>query len=299
VKKVSLESTSCPFCVNSSSEHLFNVNGFKIVRCQRCGLIFLNPRPKDKDLTKFYPHDYYGKGGRIKRTLEKQLTRFSHFLRRAIILKIKKKGRILDFGCGTGAFIAKFSRNEWERFGVELNPMGYNLAKKDKDLKITNIDLKRTHFPDKYFDVITAFSVIEHTNNPKEIIAEFFRILKDDGILYLSTPNAGGIGFLISGKNWFHLDTPRHLYLFDRKVFKKAIAGSGFEILEERFPFWEYPLDYYHGLASNKSYFQKLLLIFFLPVMWLNKPIISWFKGGEIMEIIAKKRLMRVVLANS
>jgi len=287
-----LEKTKCPICNLSDEKSLFTIQNFQLVKCRKCYLVYLNPRPKRQDLGKFYPHDYYGKGGKFKRILERWLTGLSNLRRRLVIYRYKKGGKILDLGCGTGEFLQVFSQKKWKRYGVEPNPLGYEIAVKKQGVKLYSEELINCCFPSNHFDVITAWHVLEHVYNLEETLDEIERILKNDGILFLSTPNLGGVGFKISGKHWFHLDIPRHLFLFNQQSLREILNLSGFKIIRTNFPFLEYPLDLFHSIlgAKFKNEFLKAIFIFPLFLLLLTiKPVFSLLNVGETMEVVCVK----------
>ena len=71
--------------------------------------------------------------------------------------------------------------------------------------------LKDAHFENSFFDVIRLSHVIEHLPNPKATFREIHRILKPDGIIYLTVPNTRSLVFWLFRENWYALDAPRHV----------------------------------------------------------------------------------------
>lgn len=287
-----LEKTKCPICELSNEKLIFEILEIRLVECQKCGLIYLNPRIKKEDIMKYYPHTYYSKGNKIKKILEDWLTRMSNLRRFLTIYQYKRAGRILDLGCGTGKFLERFNPKHWLRYGVEPNPVGYEIAVSKSGFKICSEELIDCHFPSFYFDVVTAWNVLEHIHNPRETLTEVKRILKEKGIFILSTPNVGGFGFKITKEHWFHLDFPRHFYLFNRFTLEKLLNLVGLKIVRINYVFWEYPLDLFHSIVNSKLRLNFLRCLFILPILILTliaKPLLSLFKLAEEIEIICVK----------
>jgi SAM-dependent methyltransferase len=88
--------------------------------------------------------------------------------------------------------------------------------------------LENTRFPDQSFDAVTLNQVIEHVHDPVSLIRECLRILKPGGKLVLATPNIESFGHQIFGRNWSHLDSPRHLMLFSMKTLRECAVRAGF-----------------------------------------------------------------------
>ena len=79
-------------------------------------------------------------------------------------------------------------------------------------------------------DAILLCHVIEHLAEPIEILKECLSILKPGGILIMLTPNSESLGHRLFGRNWLHLDPPRHLYLFNSSNMRRILEQTGFEI---------------------------------------------------------------------
>ena len=88
-----------------------------------------------------------------------------------------------------------------------------NRAKQARSLglNVTLGMLKDAHFENSFFDVIRLSNVVEHLANPKETFREIHRILKPNGIIYLTVPNTRILVFWLFHENWYALDAPRHV----------------------------------------------------------------------------------------
>jgi len=105
--------------------------------------------------------------------------------------------RILDIGCGTGGTSVAFAKAGGDVVGIDsgsTNSLHIKMARarckeENVDAEIICSDGCRTPFHNNTFDIIVCESVIEHTLYPLELAKEISRILKKDGILYLTAPN--------------------------------------------------------------------------------------------------------------
>src|SRR3989344_4489228 len=102
----SFELVNCDLCgSNKSSTLLENVitwehpGKFKVVKCSECGLVYLSPRPKLKQISKYYPNEeYWGWDTDYdQESLRKQLYEPIY----SIIFNNKNNGSILDIGTGS------------------------------------------------------------------------------------------------------------------------------------------------------------------------------------------------------
>ena len=198
-------------------------NHGRIVRCDNCGLIYVNPIEKgiEKNYETIEDRDYL-------KSKEARTETFKRDLRE--IEKYKKKGKILDIGCGPGLFLKVAKDNEWEDYGVELSKWAFDYGK-NMGVNIINKRLEKVKFNDEFFDVITLWDVIEHVENPSGLLLEIKRILKNDGIIVLNTPNIGSAFAKIMGKRWWNL-MGMHIYYFDKKTIIKILEKNGYKIIK-------------------------------------------------------------------
>lgn len=100
---------------------------------------------------------------------------------------------ILDIACGSGFGTHLLSsRSTGKVYGGDLSSEAVNLSKnawvKD-NLSYDIMDGTKLKFDDDFFDVVVSFETIEHTTSFNEMVKEFKRVVKPNGIIYLSTPN--------------------------------------------------------------------------------------------------------------
>lgn len=130
----------------------------------------------------------------------------------------KAKCKILDIGCGYGHFILLGGKMGYDTFGCDVSCYALAHAKKlAVNAYLIRCDSQKLPFFDGSFDVITMFEVIEHLESPRNAVNEAYRVLRDNGILFLSTPNK--IGFREFLANY----TP----LIDRDETHKNIMTKG------------------------------------------------------------------------
>jgi len=121
--------------------------------------------------------------------------KFKEKLYKEVINKIKSKSKssILDLGCGQGDDLFRISKGcDFSGCGLDFSLTQLRLASsKDFSKKIKFIQANINSLPlrNNTFDIIIFSEVIEHVMDAKGVLGEIYRILKDDGYLFITTPN--------------------------------------------------------------------------------------------------------------
>jgi len=297
-----------------AGDRMYKVPGlYGVQRCNRCGLIFINPQPDGTELSPHYPENQYypHRFPRFKNWLYSVLySEQSPILQKLFFpltlimrsLKIVHGGNYLDVGCGSGAFMKIIESAGMKVFGVEPVKIGENHSNMNY-LNIFHGFLEEAEYPNDFFDLITLNHVLEHIHDPMKTLREIQRILKPEGTLIIGVPQSESFAYRVFGKNWIQLDVPRHLYTFSRSMLKKYAEGSGFKI--ERVRYNSKPLQIYGSffyliaeILEKKWYFGESVLlknqfvkvgvnlVLFPLVLLLNL-----FKWGDEVEFILSKEV--------
>jgi len=179
------------------------------------------------ELAEYYPPDYWGESEPKAEWIRSSQAEKTAFLRHCGLTG----GRILDVGCGTGLFLRALAPKDWERFGVETGAPAAEIAGRHLGGDHVHAgELVGAPFPGSFFDVVTFWSVLEHTNDPRGQLEKAHHILKPGGSIVIQLPNASCYQARWFGGDWFALDAPRHRYHFDRKTLGRLLAETGFDV---------------------------------------------------------------------
>ncbi len=281
---------------------------FPVAKCRKCGLIMLDPQPSLRDLAKYYPTKYhayarYNPGSKKERfaiylyklffqkggnaLLKLVFLPFKHLLRGT---KIIPGGKILDVGCGNGAFLYKMQAAGMNAYGVELSAEGAKEAQR-LGLKVKCGTLEEQDYPSAYFDVITLNHVLEHVADPIKTLKELGRILKPNGTLIIAVPNSRSLARFLFGRYWASLDVPRHLMTYNPKTMRIAAKKAGLKMKKVRyisFPFQfqasiSYLLHPNAKLPLDKTWLGESRLAYWLlfPLVYL----VDLFRIGDVIEV--------------
>jgi SAM-dependent methyltransferase len=227
--EIEMEEVNCPICERSGRNPIHQEDSFHMVRCTSCQFIYLNPRPTDESLFRFYQHYLPEEGSSIEswqKMMQPVFKRAAHLLQ-----QYRREGRLLDVGSGFGFFLAEMKSKGWEVMGVEISKKAMDYAEDVLGMRVYSGPLDKVGFPENHFDAVTGFYVIEHLPNPKAFLKECHRILKPGGLLLLRYPHTTPIKNLLrlfSIENRLY-DLPAHLSDFSPETIQQCLERVGFE----------------------------------------------------------------------
>lgn len=236
---VDWEESSCPLCGGDCWQPLLEapdrISGgsglwFAVVRCDACGLCFTNPRPSPRAMPEFYPPNYHPYQPKRQRArLRSWLTGRDRSIEQEI-LQGAAPGRLLDFGCGSGAFLERMQAAGWAATGLDLSEEAVYHLRGRAGLTILTGTLPHPQLTPRSFDAITIRQVLEHIHDPLALLHEAQRLLAPGGKIVISTPNIASWPFRWFGVHWFGLDLPRHLTHFTPYTLRLMVERAGFRV---------------------------------------------------------------------
>jgi 2-polyprenyl-3-methyl-5-hydroxy-6-metoxy-1,4-benzoquinol methylase len=251
---MSLENVNiCPVCGGktftphlSCKDYTTTEEMFHVERCTTCGLLITNPRPLEHLAADYYQSSKYishtavatGLIDYIYLTVRQFTLRWKYSLIKAKL----KNNKLLDFGCGTGAFL-----NYCIKKGVNAHGVEPSLTARASQSKIHgSIDQIQT----KDFDVITLWHVLEHVYSLDQTLDQLREKLSNTGTIFIAVPNWQSDDAKHYGAGWAAYDVPRHLWHFSKETMKALLEKKGFK-LQTILPM---KLDaYYVSILSEKN----------------------------------------------
>jgi SAM-dependent methyltransferase len=215
---------------------------FTAVRCVRCGLVRLSPRPDVETMDRAYAATTYARaeGESGTEELGKRLDTF--FIKQAgralIAYGSNTPGRLLDVGCGDGRFLAAMQTQGWTVEGLETDPVAAGLARRRTGATIHETYLENAPIAGGTFDMVSLLHVLEHVPDPRETLTVAWNALRPGGTLVLALPNVGCMESEIFGVVWYPLDLPRHYWGFTPHTLTRLAEECGYAVTGLRyFPF--------------------------------------------------------------
>ena len=240
-----LEYVNCDICECNNYSLLFKARDYRfgrkeeysVVKCNNCGLVYINPRPTAESMWKLYESCYTPddkplilpqiETRRIKKILKKIWHRINGQYHDGIIAKAG--GRILDVGCSVGSLLLPLKQKGNEVYGIELNSKSVKACNKI-GLNVFCGILEKANFPDEFFDTVIMSQTIEHFPSPRNSLKEIRRILKPGGKLYIFCPNVGSYLSKFFGRYWHGWHIPFHFYGFTEDTIKNLVRKVGFKV---------------------------------------------------------------------
>lgn len=145
--------------------------------------------------------------------------------------------KILDVGCASGWFLSRVFEKfpSTECCGIDVYEKGVTYGRnKYPHLSLQVADAHNIPYKSNTFDVVISTEVLEHVDDPRLVLLEIKRVLKDDGIAIIEL-DSGSVLFSIVWFLWRKINgrvwNDSHLHSFTVKKLEKIIKQTGFNIL--------------------------------------------------------------------
>ncbi len=221
----------CPICGGHEFNHLFYKETEPFVRCTRCELTLINPRPTFDQIIKKYDASYsknYTKKAEKKK--KRAFRRVKRLQREQNLL-----GHWLDVGCSAGFVVEAAENLGFTGYGIDVEKAGVKYGK--EVLGLANLiqgTLTEHKYPNQYFDVISVYDVIEHVPDLNQFLKEIKRILKPQGFIDIGTPNIGHWRVPKILSTWNEFKPSEHLYYFNKKTLEQLLKKNELQIVKNR-----------------------------------------------------------------
>lgn len=258
----------CPLCKSpdiipylKTCDYSITRETFEIFTCRQCTFKFTQPQPSPENPGSYYNSEEYishsdtEKG--IIANLYQKVRRITMKSKLRLLNRYSQKGKLLDFGAGTGVFVKNAIVNRWEAIGIEPEEKARIIAKEKNGINIYEPDYVDKLEKEK-FQVITLWHVLEHVVNLHETIDKFQFLIKPGGWLFIAVPNHLSWDSKIYHRYWAAWDVPRHLWHFNPIAMRLLMSRHNFYIVSKH-PLW---FDaFYVSMLSEKYKHGKTRLL--------------------------------------
>lgn len=323
-----MEKSQCNVCCGFDLRKIQSIEGhkytpadyFNLICCNECGLVFIDIDTDRNFIKKYYPENYKPhdphliRSSSFRKTLMQAVRNFvfgREENRPSIVLTAIKQtlfylynktayrsipffrgeGKLLDIGCGTGEYLRLLKDIGWSVQGVEPVEKAA-LAAKNAGINVEWKSYEEVEYPEKSFDVITMWHVLEHFPDPKRALQKVSKMLKDDGLLLIGIPNYDSFDRRVFREYWNGFEIPLHIYHFTPGSIKNLLNIAGFNCMKVVHTIR--PADMASSLENyfasrNKSkniYIRKVSFLLSLPMSY----IFSLLRRSSIIVVYAQKR---------
>jgi len=257
------EQAACAVCGSPRASFLVEVSDLvydrqgraRIVRCDDCGHLYQNPRPTRDTISVCYTSDYGPHTHNLSPlpaandlSAEPQKSRWylSSVVRWIPGLKLLyhwlsagseapvpsppgKAAKALEIGCGSGGYLQRLLGEGWDVEGIEFAD---EPARRCRQLgfRVHTTGIEDVALPPNAYDLVVAWTVIEHLHDPGAVLRKMRDLLKPGGTMMISVPNIDSWELWAFGRYNFILNEPTHLQHFSVDAISRLLVSSGFEI---------------------------------------------------------------------
>lgn len=233
-----MEKINCNFCGGGNDVEIYN-NGdqIRVVICNDCSLVYLNPRPIEEDYKKYYSEHYQDNRHQIKNYQQaiERLERKNSYAKKEkrvqdFLKYINSNSRVFEVGAGWGTML-KVIKDKIGCYvsGVEISKLAVQVSKEYYGLNVNHQTFEE-YFKKgigEKFDFVAMVHVLEHFQSPSFILTQVEKIISDSGHLYIAVPNMANPDE--PPKGFFRME---HCYYFTPLTIFNLLKKCGFKIIE-------------------------------------------------------------------
>jgi 2-polyprenyl-3-methyl-5-hydroxy-6-metoxy-1,4-benzoquinol methylase len=257
--------------------------------CKSCGIVFANPVADEQELNAFYKN-YYDKGnfGNLQYK-QKTISQFENIQKATIqeLLKLDRnvkyytgEGNYLDVGFGLGFHLYIAQKLGYHVYGTELDKDCIDFVQPYiLSAQLYNGDLLSAKYENNQFDIINICHVIEHLIDPNSYLLELNRIVKNKGLIIVSTPNIGALAYQIfRAVNFLRFKIPlivdglEHTVIFNQKNLRTVIENHGFAIVDQ---YTESVNDSFSNIWKSNLSLRKKVVRYLQTFVKINQVIVA------------------------
>lgn len=255
---MAIEVRSCHICSESRYEARYEFQESRIVRCENCGFMWLDPKPSEDEVSQVYNHNYFKNElffdnsqttlfGYADYTLERlnRQREFDNLVRRGLHYlnsaapkssrpagESESKSMWLDIGCGLGYLLDCAYDYGFDVVGVEFNSHAIESITRRYRYRVEHASVLNSGFDEERFDVISMTDVIEHLHDPRATVQRMFDLTKPGGVAIVTTMDSDSLSSRILGKRLEDFRRTReHLYFFNRSTATRLLEDAGYQVI--------------------------------------------------------------------
>lgn len=279
---------TCYLCGNKRLKLIVDLD-WPIKKCPKCHLIQVSPLPSIKQVNALYRGDYW----KSLSSYGKQFSTHENYFRKKIsgIKKYQSTGKLLDIGCALGSLLKVAQKHGFKSEGLDISGFAIKQCRSFGLTATQGVisDIKKK----EYYDIITAFEVIEHELNPILTIKTIYKLLKKNGLFVMTVPNSGTLIGKVMGSKWFGYRNKEHIFHFTFKTLQLILEKGGFKDIQitsdigRQYLFTHYLDRFNFYLIKSKTL--KKFVVFIKKIPFINSLVVPFNPWSNIIVYAYKK----------
>jgi len=259
-------------------------------QCAGCKTAFVHPAPSKSKLNEFYDRFHRGadEGGWYDEAETRMAADFPAKVD-TIARLTGRPARILDVGCGKGAFVRACLARDLDAEGIDISRSAVAYAQNVIGVPAHVGDLGEEHSLGCRYDCVTLWATIEHLASPEKMLKGIRGALKEGGYLVLDT----GIGddwldrLLPGVVQWY--DPPQHLWVFSIEGIRRLLRKNGFRVVSIQTSFERNAAR--RAAKSVRGFVAGVLLrgAATIALLKIKPPYFTRFPVGNLMQVVAQR----------
>jgi 2-polyprenyl-3-methyl-5-hydroxy-6-metoxy-1,4-benzoquinol methylase len=224
----------CPLCEETVSfcKRILNY-GSRLLVCPQCDLHFVSPFPFIE--LEFYDQNYYRSWGVVDNIFPEHVKILKEKNMRKHVERISKyvsEGNVLEVGCAMGSFLKVALEYGFNVTGVDLSLQACEIAKSEaSEAKVLQGTIETVNLKPDSYDVIFMSDLVEHVPKPACFWGAIYNLLKNNGIVYILTPDPMHWSCALMGNSWVHFKQ-EHLVFFTKLTVDWICRNLGLNLIE-------------------------------------------------------------------
>ena len=243
--------TACPVCGGTRLFYQFSIEGNRLVRCEDCTLLSVNPQPADAELLRFLddpppPPERSDVGAaHVSELHQATADDLLDLLER---YGVPPGARMLEIGCGNGDYLSRARACGFVVTGIEFSEKTCDAtrARFGGEVEILQAGVEDLPGADASYDVCVLSDVIEHVRDPRQLLAQAHRLLKPGGVLFFTVPSLDSLPARLLRNRWMQF-RPDHLWYFNADTMETLLNREGFGAVVQRASLQATSFDYFAG----------------------------------------------------
>lgn len=236
-------------------DHSVSGQTFPLVECRGCGMRLTQDAPEAEAIGPYYDSPHYishtdSRNGWTDR-LYQAARGFTLRSKQRLLARVtgQPRGKLVDYGAGTGAFVRHMAERNWDVTGLEPDR-----GARDRAQHLYGLRLREPSWLNEAeagtLDAVTLWHVLEHLHDLEGTLRQLRRLLKGSGVMLVAVPNYRAADERTYGAHWAAYDVPRHLYHFTPQSVAALAARCGLRVDEMK----GMPLDAFYIALLSEQY---------------------------------------------